>query len=206
MIDITPEELKSYPLPSWASDPIDPAEIDWYWRINNALVPFFVIEGMPVNPVKDTGKIGRNLGKWGENQAADPIVVAKNKVLLIQRDDCGEWAIPGGMVDPGEFAKKALVRELKEETGVDLSSMHPVILDRTYIDDPRNSNNAWICSTIALFEIEDTVEAIGQDDAMDARWFDFSSMDALENDVAKIGKLYSAHRPVLKLAADYMEV
>src|ERR1051326_9146530 len=105
MIDITPEELKSYPLPSWASDPIDPREIEWYWRINNALVPFFVIEGMPVNPVKDTGKIGRNLGKWGENQAADPIVIAKNKVLLIQRDDCGEWAIPGGMVDPGEFAK-----------------------------------------------------------------------------------------------------
>ncbi len=207
-IDVTPEELKSYPLPDWAIDPIDPREINWQSRIKEAIVPFYIVEGMPLNPMGFTGKIGRNLPKWGENQAADPVVKASGKILLIQRDDCGEWAIPGGMVNPGEFAKKALVRELKEETGVDLSTFTPKVIAQTYIDDPRNTDNAWITSTVAVFELEFTVQEQADDDAMDAGWFDFSSMDALEADLQekKQGKLYEAHRPILSLVLTDTEV
>lgn len=35
--------------------------------------------------------------------------------VCIQRRDCGAWAIPGGMVDPGERVSVTLQREFQEE-------------------------------------------------------------------------------------------
>jgi ADP-ribose pyrophosphatase YjhB (NUDIX family) len=39
-------------------------------------------------------------------------------VLLIQRSDNGNWAIPGGAIDLGESLTQAAVRETKEESGI----------------------------------------------------------------------------------------
>lgn len=35
--------------------------------------------------------------------------------IAIQRGDTGEWALPGGMVDPGEKVTAAAIREFQEE-------------------------------------------------------------------------------------------
>jgi ADP-ribose pyrophosphatase YjhB (NUDIX family) len=40
-------------------------------------------------------------------------------ILLIERSDNGNWALPGGGIDLGESMSQAGVRETKEETGVD---------------------------------------------------------------------------------------
>jgi ADP-ribose pyrophosphatase YjhB (NUDIX family) len=40
------------------------------------------------------------------------------QILMIQRSDNGNWAIPGGAIDLGESLKQAAVRETLEETGV----------------------------------------------------------------------------------------
>lgn len=37
------------------------------------------------------------------------------RFVSIQRKDTKEWAIPGGMRDPGEVVTKTLVREFSEE-------------------------------------------------------------------------------------------
>ncbi|XP_072024231.1 ADP-ribose pyrophosphatase, mitochondrial-like [Amphiura filiformis] len=91
------------------------------------------IDGRPSNPIGRTGLKGRGeLGKWGPNHAADPIVTrwkrdAKGTIeqgksgkkvlqfIAIQRKDNQEWAIPGGMVDAGEKVSVALKREFGEE-------------------------------------------------------------------------------------------
>jgi 8-oxo-dGTP pyrophosphatase MutT (NUDIX family) len=39
-------------------------------------------------------------------------------ILLIQRSDNGNWALPGGALDPGESMTDAAVREVEEETGI----------------------------------------------------------------------------------------
>jgi 8-oxo-dGTP pyrophosphatase MutT (NUDIX family) len=39
-------------------------------------------------------------------------------VLVIQRSDNCNWAIPGGAIDLGESLAQAAVRETKEETGI----------------------------------------------------------------------------------------
>ena len=42
------------------------------------------------------------------------------RVLLGQRSDTGEWALPSGIPEPGEQMAQALAREVLEETGVEV--------------------------------------------------------------------------------------
>jgi 8-oxo-dGTP pyrophosphatase MutT (NUDIX family) len=45
------------------------------------------------------------------------VVLHKSRVLLLLNDR-GEWDLPGGRPDPGEDHRAALVREVREETGL----------------------------------------------------------------------------------------
>ena len=47
----------------------------------------------------------------------------QDKILLIKRDTVpfkGYWALPGGRAEPGENVEQTIVREVKEETGLDV--------------------------------------------------------------------------------------
>jgi ADP-ribose pyrophosphatase YjhB (NUDIX family) len=41
-------------------------------------------------------------------------------VLLVHRTDNDRWALPGGAMDVGEYMADTVVREVKEETGIDV--------------------------------------------------------------------------------------
>jgi ADP-ribose pyrophosphatase len=52
---------------------------------------------------------------------ASVLVRKGEKVLLVKRGSepgKGKWALPGGLVEPGEEVERAAVREVREETGV----------------------------------------------------------------------------------------
>lgn len=55
--------------------------------------------------------------------SAVALIDAEGRVLLARRPPgksmAGLWEFPGGKVDPGETPEAALVRELKEELGID---------------------------------------------------------------------------------------
>lgn len=55
------------------------------------------------------------------------VVQHGGKILLLQRpaDDFmgGIWELPSGKVDPGESIDQALIREIKEETGLDVTAI-----------------------------------------------------------------------------------
>ena len=44
----------------------------------------------------------------------------RGRVLLQRRTDSGNWALPGGTMDVGETLGQCIVREVKEETGLDI--------------------------------------------------------------------------------------
>jgi 8-oxo-dGTP diphosphatase len=70
--------------------------------------------------------------------AASAAIFRDGSVLLIERAKGalkGRWSLPGGHIEPGETARAAAVREVREETGVEadilgLVDIHDVILRR----------------------------------------------------------------------------
>lgn len=51
----------------------------------------------------------------------DGLLIKEGKILLVKRNHepyFGFWAIPGGYLEFGETLKEAVVREVKEETGL----------------------------------------------------------------------------------------
>jgi 8-oxo-dGTP diphosphatase len=52
-----------------------------------------------------------------------------DKILLIKRDTVpfkGYWALPGGRMDPGETIEQTIIREVKEETGLNVTILSKV--------------------------------------------------------------------------------
>ena len=57
---------------------------------------------------------------------AAALIDADNRILIAQRPQgkslAGLWEFPGGKLQPGETPEAALIRELKEELGIDVSA------------------------------------------------------------------------------------
>ncbi|MED5392848.1 MAG: NUDIX domain-containing protein [Actinomycetota bacterium] len=50
------------------------------------------------------------------------VVVDDDRLLLVRRStdpECGRWSVPGGRVEAGESMVAAVLRELREETGLE---------------------------------------------------------------------------------------
>src|SRR5262249_25568880 len=62
----------------------------------------------------------------------------KGKILLLHRQENktqgNRWGIPGGKVDKGEMPLQAVIREIKEETGYDISGQIIENLGTVYVE------------------------------------------------------------------------
>ena len=47
-------------------------------------------------------------------------IIENNKILLVQESMDNKWAMPGGWADVGEFPGTAIIRETKEESGLEV--------------------------------------------------------------------------------------
>jgi len=66
---------------------------------------------------------GPRLGRQGEVRVGCCAVVfesGRRRILLTQRADNGHWCLPGGRIEAGESVSEACVREVFEETGLEV--------------------------------------------------------------------------------------
>ena len=106
----------------------------------------------------------------------DAIIETDNGIILIKRKNPpAGWAIPGGFVDYGETLEEAAVREMKEETSLDINLGRQFHIYSNPDRDPRHHT----VSTIFIATATGTPEAA--DDAIDIGIF---TKDNLPEDIA----------------------
>ena len=65
---------------------------------------------------------GPELGKEGKLRLGVSAIIfdGEGKFLLTKREDNGQWCLPGGAVEAGESVAEACIREVFEETGLNV--------------------------------------------------------------------------------------
>lgn len=92
-------------------------DLERYERVLTAAARLVgVVEERPHLPLLE--QFQDNLLHVSPLAGAEAAVFRQNQLLLIQRQDDGLWALPGGLVEVGETLAEAAGRELWEEAGV----------------------------------------------------------------------------------------
>ena len=134
---------------------------------------------------------------------ADCVVITREeepKVLLIERGAepfKGCWAFPGGFMNMDETTEQCAIRELEEETGLQVAELHQIGAYSKVDRDPRGRT-----ITVAYLAIVDEPIAVtGQDDAAKAQWFPLDALPPLAFDHEEIMRdaisLYSKEQRIL---------
>jgi 8-oxo-dGTP diphosphatase len=106
---------------------------------------------------------------------------ARDEVLLIRRMNPPrqtEWSLPGGRVEFGETLRAALVREVREETGLDVEILALIDVAELMADAPAGADGEHyvlvdFCARVLAGD------AAAASDAAEARWFSVAEMEAL---------------------------
>lgn len=121
--------------------------------------------------------------------AVDVIVEIEGKVVLIERKYPPHgWALPGGMVDIGEKLENAAIRELKEETGLDVT-LEALL---SVYSDPKRDERRHVVSAVFVGQAEGVPCAA--DDAKNAGLFGLDELPTLAFDHKDILEDYATFR------------
>jgi 8-oxo-dGTP diphosphatase len=115
--------------------------------------------------------------------ACDSILIENGKVLLVLRGRepfKGEWALPGGRIEDNETAEGCCLREMKEETGLDVE----IIRLTGIYSDPKRDPRLIIAAGYLVKRVGGTVR--GGDDAAEAKWFELTALPKLCSDHERI--------------------
>lgn len=105
------------------------------------------------------------------------------EILLIRRKKdpfAGRWAIPGGFLEPDERIREGALRELREETGLEVGGNGVVSLG--VYDDPKRDPRERVISMAHVALWPETPALAGSDDAREAAWFDPKGLPELAFD------------------------
>lgn len=108
------------------------------------------------------------------------VAVRDDEILLVRRGNgpaAGAWSVPGGRVRFGEDLREAVVREVLEETGLE------VVVERFLgfverIDDGSDPYH-FVILDFAVVVLDPNQPVVAGDDAAEAAWVPLDALDSL---------------------------
>jgi len=111
----------------------------------------------------------------GPYATVDAIIELPEGIVIIERSNPPfGWALPGGFVDYGESLEDAVIREVKEETNLDLIQSRQF---HTY-SDPKRDPRFHTIGTVFIAKAKGTPQA--QDDAADLKIIKLSEIEKMQ--------------------------
>jgi ADP-ribose pyrophosphatase YjhB (NUDIX family) len=109
------------------------------------------------------------------------LIFRNDEILLVERGReplKGQWSLPGGAVETGERLEEAVIREVREETGLEIVPVQlALIFERIMQDNDGKAEYHYVLIDY-LCEIRGGALCAG-DDSNCARWFPIDELDRL---------------------------
>ena len=110
------------------------------------------------------------------------VIIKDGKIALIKRGNepaRGKWTIPGGLVELGESPEQAVIRETKEETGLDIDK--PSLMDvvsNVNLDENGKIKYHYVIIDYLVHVKSGAAEAAS--DALELRWVPFDEVEGYD--------------------------
>ncbi len=120
-----------------------------------------------------------------QDGAAAIIVNNKGQILLQSRADRDKWGLPGGCQELGERFQDTIIREIKEETNLDVKEQDLELIDIVSGSTRRNDypNGDVVINNTALYCIKKYSGELKWDsESKNMKFFDINSLPKNQND------------------------
>ena len=114
----------------------------------------------------------------GPQLAVGAVAVVDGRLLLVRRGHgpaAGEWSVPGGRVEGGEPVVAALVREVAEETGLEV-----VVDDLLGWVERFDDREHFVILDFTVTVLEPDAPLQAGDDAAEAAWVPVADLDGYQ--------------------------
>lgn len=100
----------------------------------------------------------------------------KTKVLMVKNRKNDSWSLPGGAVEEGEFLEEAVIREAKEETGMDIQVFGIVSVNEAILE--KYDDHALFITFRAELQ-GGSLQVTRPDEISEVQWIDIYEADRL---------------------------
>ncbi len=134
-------------------------------------------------PKKTVVHFGERIGRLGSLRIGCSAVIFddRRRVLLTRRTDNGQWCLPGGAMEAGESVAETCVREIREETGLQVRMVRliGVYSNRDALVEYPDGNKVQI--VVLNFETEVTGGTMGlSDETTGIGYFPMDEIEAMD--------------------------
>jgi 8-oxo-dGTP diphosphatase len=108
------------------------------------------------------------------------LIVADNKICLVHRNKSpfkGTWVLPGGHIHEGENDEDALIREVKEETGLTVKPKYFGSYDESFSKEEWRALVSVFTTTV---QGKKDVKVGDKDEVDDVQWYAFDELEHMK--------------------------